>query len=51
MIVFFANLLRDSVVSFLVQNVVQDGGHLGKWLNLDGQSKAKLQFRGSHLAV
>ena len=31
--------------------MIKDGGHQGKYLNLGGQSKAKLQFCGSHLAV
>ena len=31
--------------------MIKNGGHQGKKLNLCGQSKAKLQFCGSHLAV
>ena len=31
--------------------MIKDGGHKGKYLNLGGQSKTKLQFCGSQLAV
>ena len=52
---FFANLVGGGgggrVVSFRVLKVDQDGGHQGKWLHLGGQSKTKLQFCGSYLAV
>ena len=31
--------------------MIKDGSHKGKLLNLGGQSKAKLQFCGTHLDV
>ena len=31
--------------------MIKDGGHQGEEMHLGGQSKVKLQFCGSHLAV